>query len=168
MPIDPISPVEKLTQTHDVSQFDCGNSALNDWLQRYALQNQNSDGAVTYVIHRGGVVIGYFALAAGAVEKEAAPQRIARGLARHDIPVILLARLAVDKGSKGQGFGKALLKDALKRALSAADAIGVRAVLVHALDDEAKKFYEHFQFEASPVDSYHLMLLMKDLRASIG
>lgn len=102
-------------------------------------------------------------LAAGAVTHEEATERVRKGLARHPIPVILLARLAVDASVHGQGLGSALLKDALLRTAQAADTIGARALLVHAKDDGAKAFYEHFTFEASPSDPYHLLLIMKDL-----
>src|SRR5438105_1194372 len=94
------------------------------------------------------------------------PARVAKGLARHPIPIILLARLAVDRGEQGKGLGAALLKDALLRAAQASDIIGCRAVLVHAKDQTAKAFYQRYGFEPSPVDDLHLYLLMKDLRAS--
>lgn len=159
------APIEKLSKAHDLSAFDCGKESLNVWLKRFALINQQSDSAQTYVVHRDGVVVGYYALTAGSVRPEESPERVAKGLAKHPIGVILLARLATDKREQGKGLGKALLKDALLRIMSAADAIGARAVLVHAIDEEARKFYEHFGFEKSPVDEFELMLLMKDLRA---
>ncbi len=152
---------------HDVSSFDCGKPALNDWLRRFALTNQQSDSARTYVVHRGGRAVGYYSLAAGAVRKDESPARIAKRLAKHPIGVVLLGRLAVDKKEKGTGLGKALLVDALWRALGVADAIGVRAILVHAMDEEAVAFYERFGFEPSPLDPKQLMLLMKDLRATL-
>ena len=101
------------------------------------------------------------------MQSEEAPARIKKGLARHPIPVILIARLAVDASEKGHGLGATLLRDALFRIAAAADQIGARAVLVHAKDDEARKFYEHFGFEPSPIDPLHLLLRMKDLRASL-
>lgn len=154
-----------LTAAHDVSNFDCGKQELTEWLRRYALQNQQAGAARVYVVHRSGRVVGYYALAASSVEPEEAPERVKKGLARHPIPVILLARLAVDVSEQGQGLGRALLKDALSRSASAADEIGARAILVHAKDDEAQAFYRHFDFEPSPTDLLHLFLLMKDLRA---
>lgn len=159
---------EKLSATHDVSSFDSGKLSLDEWLKRHALINQKSDSAQTYVAHRAGRVVGYYALTAGSVRPEAATARVAKGLARHAIGVILLARLAVDRTEQGRGLGKALLKDALLRIAGAADTVGARAVLVHAIDDGARSFYEHFGFERSPVDEFELMLLMKDLRASLG
>lgn len=163
----PLSGIEKLSKTHDLSQFDCGKSALTNWLKKYALVNQVSDAAQTYVVHRDGIVVGYYALAYGSVTREEAPERIARGLARHPVPVVLLARLAVDVRERGKGLGAALMKDALLRIEQAADIAGARAVLVHAINDEARGFYKHFGFEPSPIDDLRLMLLMKDLRAAL-
>jgi len=160
-----LSGPEPLTAAHDVKNFDCGKHALTEWLRRFALQSHQAGAARVYVVHRAGRVVGYYALAAGSVEPEEAPERVKKGLARQPIPVILLARLAVDVSEQRQGLGAALLKDALRRITSAADEIGARAVLVHAKDDEAKDFYRHFDFEASPTDPLHLFLRMKDLRA---
>ena len=163
----PLSGVEKLTKEDDLSGFDCGNPTLNDWLKRFAFANQQSDSSQTYVVHRNSVVVGYYSLTVGSVRPEESPERIAKGLARHPIGVILLARLAVDKQEQGIGLGKALLKDALVRIEAAADTVGVRALLVHAIDQNARRFYERFGFERSPVDPFQLMLLMKDLRAQL-
>jgi GNAT superfamily N-acetyltransferase len=162
-----LSRVEKLTREHEVLSFDCGKAPLDDWLRRFALTNQHSDAARTYVIHRGGRVMGYYSLSAGAVRREESPARIAKGLARHPIGVILLARLAVDRREQGMGLGKFLLVDALSRALAAADEVGARAILVHAIDKEAAEFYRRFGFEPSPLDPRQLMLLMRDLRAAL-
>ncbi|HYM75097.1 MAG TPA: GNAT family N-acetyltransferase [Candidatus Dormibacteraeota bacterium] len=164
----PLSKVESISHSHDVSRFDSGtHESLNDWLKRFALLNQKNESARTYVVHRNRSVVGYYSISAGSVSLEEAPARIAKGLARHPIPVILPARLAVDKDEKGTGLGKALLKDALRRIAQAADIVGARAVLVHAIDNQAKKFYEHFDFEPSPVHELQLMLLMKDLRNAL-
>ncbi len=163
--MEQLSGPEPLHAAHDVSNFDCGKQELTEWLRRYALQNHQAGAARVYVVHRTGRVVGYYALAAGSVEPEEAPERVRKGLARHPISIILLARLAVDISARGQGLGAALLKDALGRSASAADEIGARAVLVHAKDDEAQAFYRHFDFEPSPTDPLHLFLLMKDLRA---
>jgi GNAT superfamily N-acetyltransferase len=112
----------------------------------------------------GNIVVGYYALTTGSVHKHESPQRIAKGLANHPIGVVLLARLAVDRTRQGKGLGKALLFDALSRVEEAADIVGVRAVLVHAINDAARRFYLHFGFEESTVDPYQLLLLLKDLR----
>ena len=162
-----LSVVEKLAKEDDLSGFDCGNPALNDWLKRFALVNQESDSSQTYVVRRDKAVAGYFSLTVGSIRPEESPARIAKGLARHPIGVVLLARLAVDKREQGTGLGKALLKNALIRIEAAADTVGVRAVLVHAIDQNARQFYEHFGFERSRADPFQLLLLMKDLRAQL-
>jgi GNAT superfamily N-acetyltransferase len=159
--------IERLTRDHDSSAFDCGKPSLDDWLKRYAFANQQNDSARTYAAVRAGKVVGYYSLTAGSVLKEASPSRVAKGLAAHPIGVILLARLAVDRSEQGSGLGKALLVDALTRSAAAADEIGARAILVHAIDDDAILFYRKFGFEPSPLDSKQLMLLMKDLRATL-
>jgi len=163
------SAVQKLDASHDVDGFDCGKEPLDRFLQRHALVNQKAGSAQTYVVCRGEQrVAGYYSLAVGAVEHAEAPGRVSTGLARHPIPVMLLARLAIDRAEQGKGLGKALLKDALLRTAQAADIAGIRALLVHAKDDEARAWYEQFDFEPSPTDPYHLFLLMKDLRALLG
>ncbi len=165
----PLSNVEPISELHDVSRFDCGgHESLNDWLKRFALANQKKESARTYVVHRNALVVGYYSISAGSVSVEEAPARVSKGLARHPIPVILLARLAVDKHEKGIGLGRALLKDALARVAQAADIVGARAVLVHAIDEQAKRFYVHFDFEPSPIHELRLMLLMKDLRKALA
>lgn len=166
--MQPLSSVEPVDASHNTSAFDCGKPELTEWLRRHALVSHRAGGARVYVAHRGGRVVGYYALAAASVEQEEAPERVKKGLARHPVPVILLARLAVDQREQGKGLGSALLKDALTRASRAADEIGARAVLVHAKDEDARAFYEHFAFEPSPTDPLHLLLLMKDLRRALG
>ena len=156
--------IEKLRREHILDQFDCGKDELNDFLKRRAWTNQQANSAQTYVLAKELVVFGYYSLSAAAVTHEEATERVKKGLARHLIPVILLARLAVDRRLQGRGVGPALLKDALLRAAGAADTIGARAVLVHAKDEAAKGFYEHFDFEPSASDPYHMFLIMKDLK----
>ena len=163
------SAVQKLDASHEVDAFDCGKEPLDRFLQRHALVNQKAGSAQTYVVCRGEQrVAGYYSLTVGAVEHADAPGRVGKGLARHPIPVMLLARLAIDRAEQGKGLGKALLKDALPRTAQAAEIAGIRALLVHAKDDEARAWYEQFDFEPSPTDPYHLFLLMKDLRALLG
>jgi GNAT superfamily N-acetyltransferase len=163
-----LSPVEPLARTHDLSQFSCGRHAsLDEWLKRFAWVNPQNEVSRTYVVHINQRVIGYYSIAAGSVDREDAPARIAKGLARHPVPVTLLTRLAVDKTAQGSGLGSAPLKDALARIAGAADVVAARAVLVHAIDADAASFYRHFGFVQSPVNELHLMLLMKDLRAAI-
>jgi GNAT superfamily N-acetyltransferase len=141
--------------------------AVNDYLKRYALQNQKKHAARTYVATRGNRIVGYYSLAYGSVSLEEAPQTLKSGLPRHPIPVILLARLAVDSTEQGHGLGAALLKDALLRTIQAAGIAGLRAMLVHAKDDAAKSFYEKFGFEPLPIDAYHLFLRVSDILSSV-
>ena len=162
------SPVRKLAATDQVDAFDCGENALTQFLQRYALVNQKANSAQTYVCCQGDVVVGFYSLAVGSVDPEAAPSRVMKGLARHPVPVMILTRLAVDKEHKRRGLGRALLKDALLRTAQAADIAGIRCLLVHAKDDAARRWYEGWEFEPSPTDPYHLFLLLKDLKALLG
>ncbi|MGI8425275.1 MAG: GNAT family N-acetyltransferase [Actinomycetota bacterium] len=147
--------------------FDCGRPALNDWLGRYALANQQASAATTFVVCDGEVVVGYYSLAVGAVDHVQAPPRVKKGLARHPIPVVVLARLGVDRCYQGRKIGPGLLKDALLRTLGLTEQVGIRAVLVHAKDSEAASFYERFGFEPSPLDPLQLLLLLKDARKAI-
>lgn len=163
-----IRKIEKLQRHHAVDAFDCGREDLNRFLQQYALQNQRSGGSQTYVGVVGPTVVGYYALAVGSVEQEAAPERVKKGLAKHAIPIMLLARLAVDRHWQKQGVGAALLKDATLRTLQAADIAGIRALVVHAKDDAAKKFYERFDFLPSPSDPLHLFILLKNVRKIVS
>lgn len=164
----PLSPVELLASNHDVGQFDCGKHiSLTDWLKRFARMNQASGDTRTYVVHRNLRVVGYYSLAPGSVSRKEATVRASKS-APESIPSVLLARLALDKAEQGQGLGSALLKDALQRAYAGAEIIGGRAVLVHAIDAEAAAFYRKYGFETCPGLELHLMLLMKDLRASLG
>jgi predicted N-acetyltransferase YhbS len=113
-------------------------------------------------------VIGYYSLAVGQIEYINAPERLRKGLARHPVPIMLLARLAVDKSWQKKGVGRALLRDAVLRTLQAAEIAGIRALAVHAKDDAARRYYEQFDFEASPADPLHLLVLLKDLRKRVG
>ena len=157
--------IEKLNRKHEVEAFDCGREALNRFLSRFALQNQQAGGSQTYVALSDELTLGYYTLVAGQVEYDDAPQRLTKGLARHPVPFMLLARLAVAFTWQGRGLGAGLLKDAMSRTLQAAEIAGIRAFGVHAKDDEAKTFYERFDFEPSPSDAYHLFRLLKDIRA---
>jgi GNAT superfamily N-acetyltransferase len=158
--------IEKLGKGHDLSGFDCGNEALNVWLKRFAWINVQNDAARVYVAHRHDqLVVGYHALTAGSVSRAEASERIGHGLAAHPIGVVVLGRLAVDRTQQGKGLGTTLLQDALLRAERAAETVGVRAVLVQAIDAAAGSFYLRFGFSPSPIDEMRLMLLMKDLRA---
>jgi predicted N-acetyltransferase YhbS len=160
--------IEKLQRGHAVEDFDCGREALNRFLIRYALQNQQASASQTYVALAGAEVAGYYTLVVGQVEYDGAPARLKKGLARHPVPIMLLARLAIAIRWQGKGLGSGLLKDAMLRTLQAADIGGIRAFAVHAKDGEAKAFYERFDFVASPSDPYHLFRLLKDIRKALG
>lgn len=168
--MSPTASPEALSQVHRLSSadvtdaFDCGQDDLNRFLKRFALANQAANAAQTYVTCRGNRVVGYYSLAVGSVQREDSPSRIVKDMARHPIPVMILARLAVDLSDQGSGIGKALLKDALLRTADAADIAGIRALAVHAKDEDARRWYEQFDFEPSPTDPLHLFLLLKDLK----
>lgn len=156
--------IEKLAASHDAQDFDCGKPELNRFLVKHALQSQQSNSATTYVACKGKKIIGYYSLVAGAVEPEETPKRIKKGLSKHPVPLMILARLAVDRNEQGKGIGKGLLKDALLRTTQAAGIAGIRALVIHAKDDEAKSWYGQFDCEPSPTDPLHLYLLIKDIK----
>ncbi len=160
--------IKKLERSDLVEFFDCGYMDLDRYISRFALNNQLAGGAQTYAATHDNRVVGYYSLAVSSVMHAEAPIRMKKGLARHPVPVMLLARLAVDNALKGKGLGTALLYDALARTLQAADIADIRAVLVHAKDDNARRFYEHFDFDPCPTDAYHLYLLIKELRNLVG
>lgn len=161
-------PVRKLAASDALESFDCGQSALNQFLQRFALVNQKSNSTQTYVSCRSGEVVGFYSLAVGSVEPSNAAPRVTKGIAQHPVPVMILARLAVDLQHQGAGLCKALLKDALLRTAQAADIAGIRALLVHAKDEAASQWYLQWEFEPSPSDPFHLFLLLKDILALVG
>jgi GNAT superfamily N-acetyltransferase len=160
--------IEKLERRHPIDRFDCGKEPLNRYLVRYALQNQSAGASQTYIALEGANVVGYYTLVVGEVAHAVAAERMKKGLARHPVPVMVLARLAVAVGQQGKGVGAGLLKDALVRTLRAADIAGIRAFVVHAKDDDARSFYARHDFSASPTDPHHLFVLLKDVRAGMG
>lgn len=160
--------IEKLHRNHAVEHFDCGDAALNRFLTRFALPSQQSHAATTYVALADEVVIGFHSLVVGEISHEGAPERLTQGMPRHPVPLMLLARLAVQQGWQGRGIGAGLLKDAMRRTLQAADIAGIRALAVHAKDEGARAFYRHFNFIDSPTDPMHLFLLIKDLKRAAG
>ncbi|MCQ8183706.1 GNAT family N-acetyltransferase [Methylomonas sp. SURF-1] len=159
--------IEKLRRDHPVDSFTCGRDALDRFLIRYALGNQQANASQTYVGLYDQEVIGFYSLVVGEVAFGDAPERLTKGLARHPVPVMLLARLAVSTAWQGRKIGSGLLKDAMLRTLQAADIGGIRAFAVHAKDEPAKQFYEQFGFVPSPTDPFHLYRLIKDLRRSL-
>ena len=160
--------IEKLHRTHNVEQFTCGQPELDRFLLRHALQAQLSNSSQTYVAVSGQEVIGFYTIVAGEVQHAHAPERVVKGMSRHPIPLLVLARLAVHAKAQGRGIGSGLLLDALGRTLQVADMIGVRALAVHAKDDQAVAFYRHFGFTSSPTDARHLFMIIKDIRLAAG
>lgn len=157
-----------LTAAHHTHQFCSGKPVLDDWLKKHAFSGEKSGGTRTYVVTDDDTVIAYYSVAYGSVEAQTAPERITKGMGKYPVPVLLLARLAVDRKFQGRGIGPALLKDALMRAVGASETAGLRAVLVHALDQEAKEFYLKFDFQEFPSNDLHLILLMKDIRRTLN
>jgi GNAT superfamily N-acetyltransferase len=156
-----------LSDSHEFAAFDCGVPALDDWLKRRARGNAGSGASHTYVACYGAQVVGYYALAAGAVDVTATPGRFRRNMP-DPIPIIVLGRLAVDRAQTGKGLGRALFRDAGLRAVQAADIIGVRGLLVDAISDDAKAFYLALGMVVSPLSNMTLMVTLPDLRASLA
>ena len=161
-----ISAPAPLSSDHETTRFNCGNDTLNDWLIKRALKNQDSGASRTFVINSNGRVIGYYALASGSVERLAAPGSIARNMPE-PVPVVVLGRLAVDVDFHGHRLGAALLKDAMLRTLAVSHEVGIRAMLVHAISDEAEQFYRRYGFQESPIDAITLMLSIQHLKVHL-
>lgn len=161
---------EPLGPDHSLADFDCGTGSLNEWLRKHARTAAASGSARAYVVDdtEQGRVVGYHALCAASVSRREASARAIRGMPRHPIPAVLLARLAVDRSVQGRGLGAFLLRDAMARTLAASAELGIRVMLVHALDDGARAFYLHHGFEPSPTDPMNLQLLVKDIKASLA
>ncbi len=158
---------QPLGADHEVEAFACGVEQLDDWLKRHALRNEVDGGSRTFVVCVGSRVVGYYSLAAGSVVHGVATSRARRNMP-NPVPVVLLGRLAIDRTWRGRGLGGDLLRDAVLRVLSTAQNIGVRAMLVHAISDEAKAFYERFGFRVSPVEPMTLMLTIAEMRRTFA
>ena len=156
-----------LAAEHELEQFSSGTPPLDDWLKRRARQNEAGGASRTYVVTEGRRVVGYYSLAAGSVLHAAATGRVRRNMP-DPVPVALLGRLAVDQGWQGRGLGSALLRDAVLRVIGAAETIGVRALLVHAISDEAKAFYERWGFRASAIEPMTLMITIEEAQKMLG
>lgn len=160
----PIAAPVPLTADHDLGPFDCGEPALDAWLKRQALRNEAGGASRTYVACGGARVVGYYALAAGAIVREAAPRSMQRNMP-DPIPVMVVGRLAVDRTLQGQGIGHALLKDAVLRVMRAAEIAGIKAILVHAISDGERDFYLASGFVESPIDPMTLCLPLAAVRS---
>jgi GNAT superfamily N-acetyltransferase len=156
-----------LAAEHDLEQFNSGTPPLDDWLKRRARQNEAGGASRTYVIAEDRRVVGYYSLAAGSVLHTEATGRVRRNMP-DPVPAALLGRLAIDQAWQGRGLGSALLRDAVLRVVGAAETIGVRALLVHAISDEAKAFYEHWGFRASAIDPMTLMITIEEAQKMLG
>jgi GNAT superfamily N-acetyltransferase len=158
----------KLTRADVREGFDSGAPELDEWLEHYSWQNQRANNAVTYVTVLDGRVVGYYAIAVSSVARELTAAAVAKGAPKH-VPCLLLARLAIDKDMQGRGLGQGLLVDALQRTVGLADSVGIRALLVHARDDAARRFYlAQAEFQESPSDPLHLLLPVKDIIRSLS
>ncbi len=162
-----LRPPAKLNSSHQVEGFDSGNDQLDHWLKNRALKNELEGTSRTYVLCVGEAVVGYYCLANGAVGQATAIGRVRRNMP-DPIPVMVIGRLAVDRRWQGKGIGKALIRDAILRTLQAAEIAGIRAILVHAISEDAKQFYQKCGFTASPVDPMTLMVKVNDATASLG
>lgn len=153
--------------THHVASFDCGDTTLNDWLQRRAIKNENSGASRTFVVCEGNTVIGYYSLAVGAIAREDTSGKVRRNMP-DPIPVMVLGRLAVDANRQGKQIGIGMLKDAIQRTLIVAEQAGIRALLVHALSDKARSFYQHWGFHESPTNDMTLMITLDEARNAMS
>jgi GNAT superfamily N-acetyltransferase len=158
---------EPLGAQHALGPFDSGIPSLDDWLKRRALANQTSGASRTFVVCDDGAVVGYYALASHAVATVAATGRVRRNMPE-PVPVVVLGRLAIARTHQGRGLGRALFQDAARRVMHAAGAIGIRALLVHALSEEAKAFYLRLGLSPSPLDPMTLMVTLADLQAALA
>ncbi|MGI8948176.1 MAG: GNAT family N-acetyltransferase [Ornithinimicrobium sp.] len=156
-----------IAEDDDTSGFDSGERSLDEYLRKRALVNHVQGAPRCFVTGRDSRVVGYYALASASIQQQDVAGKVRRNIP-DPVPVILLARLAVDRKEQSSGLGKNLLRDAILRSVEASEVIGVRALLVHALNDTARAFYAHFNFEPSPTDPLHLLLLMKDARSAVG
>jgi GNAT superfamily N-acetyltransferase len=162
----PLSPPEPLTDDHQTDGFDSGEAVLDDWLKRRAQANQASGASRTYVVCEGKRVAGYYALASGAIAQAGVPGKFRRNMP-DPIPVVVLARLAVDRNHQGRGLGRAMFRDAAQRVVQASDTIGIRGIVVHAISQEARRFYVALGFDPCPAEAMTLVVTLRDLRSGL-
>lgn len=163
----PLTPPTSITEEHNLEPFDCGEESLNYWLKERALKSEVSHSAKTYVVCEGNVVVGYYCLASGAIERAGAAKPLQRNMP-DPIPVMILGRLAIDQNIQGKGIGQALLRDATLRTLAVSERVGVVALLAHALNEDAKRFYLRYEFLESPLDPLTVMLPVRKIRQEIA
>lgn len=167
MGLRPLSAPEPLSDDHQIESFDSGEPVLDDWLRRRGRPNQASGASRTYVACEERRVVAYYALASGAIAQASVPGRFRRNMP-DPIPVVVLARLAVDRNYQGRGLGRALFGDAARRVADAADTIGIRGIVVHAISEEARKFYIALGFDPCPAEAMTLVVTLQDVRATLG
>jgi GNAT superfamily N-acetyltransferase len=167
VPAPRLRPPEKISPNHELTQFQSGEPALDDWLRKRAMQNEETGASRTYVVCTGKRVVGYYALATGAIAHIAAPGRVRRNMP-DPVPVMVIGRLAVDQTMQGEAIGPALLRDAILRTVQAADIVGIRAILVHAISERAKRFYEKWGFVPSPVEPMTLMITIAEAQRMLS
>ena len=158
----------RISAADDFAAFDCGVEVLNEWLRQYAVANDASGMTTVYVTTKGGRVVGYYGLCTSVVEHEHAIRKVGRGMPKHPIPALLITRFAVTSDEQGVGLGRHLLRDTFVRAAKVASEVGVRALHVHAKNDDGRTFYAKFGFVSSPIDEAHLQMPIKDIAASLG
>ena len=156
-----------ISTAHDVTSFDCGDATLNDWLQRRAIKNESKGASRTFVACEDNTVIGYYALAVGAINREDTSGKVRRNMP-DPVPVMVLGRLAVDASWQGKRIGIGMLKDAIQRTIIVAEQAGIRALLVHALSDKARSFYQHCGFQVSPTNDMSLMITLDEARNAVA
>jgi GNAT superfamily N-acetyltransferase len=161
------TPPEPLNSEHSLADFICGIDALDDWLKRRAVANQTSGATRTFVVCVENKIVGYYALASGSISSQSVVGNFRRNMP-NPIPIVILARLAIDSSCQGRGLGRALFRDAALRVVQAADTIGIRGIIVHAISPEAKSFYLALGFNESPIEPMTLMITLNDLRAYVA
>jgi GNAT superfamily N-acetyltransferase len=163
----PLSPPEPLADTHELNDFFCGVDSLDDWLKRRARANQVSGASRTFVVADNHKAVGYYALASGAIAVATSVGRFRRNMP-DPIPVAMLGRLAIDRSQQGRGLGRAMFRDCALRVAQAADTIGIRGIVVHAISEQAKAFYQALGFDPSPAEPMTLMVTLADIRHLLG
>ncbi len=161
------TPPTPITADQELTNFDCGESSLNEWLKKRAFKNHAAGASRCFVLCAGKAVIGYYSLSAGAISLDAAPKAMRRNMP-DPLPILLLGRLAVDRCYHNQGIGQALLRDAMIRAVNVAGNAGVFAILVHALSDQARQFYLSRGFVESPLQPMTLLMTIETVRSILA
>ena len=159
---------QPLNKDHNISDFNCNYLELDEWLKKYAFQSKMSGSVNTFIVADNDLVVGFYSLTVGQVDFDQVSERIKKGMGKYPIPVVILARLAVHHTYQGKGIGKAMLKDGILKTFQIAEQVGVRALLVHAIDEKAENFYIRFGFEPSPIRENQLLLLLKDAKKIIS